>query len=293
MALGAGAFQVNVVIDGFLAMWAAPWAPAAIQYADLIVYLPLGLIGNAFGTVLLPTFSHQAAQGDREGMRTTLEGALRHVLLIMAPAVVALTVLALPIAEAIYVWPRGKFGDQDAIWTMRALAGLAPGLLFFGAQKTLTPAFYALQDARTPLRIALWGVGLNLVLNVLFVLTWPPGWKHVGLVVSTVIASAVNTVALASELRRRAGAPQWAALAPAARAAATAMLGMGLAAWASHAWLREALAPLHPAKLAQVAALAGAGVVSAVVYLLIVRVLCPQDLKDIVRDFLHRPGGKA
>jgi putative peptidoglycan lipid II flippase len=289
MMVGVGAFQINVVVDGFLAMWAAKWAPAAVQYADLIVYLPLGLIGNAFGTVLLPTFSRQAARDDHAGLRATLESTLRHVLVIATPAAIGLTVLALPIVEILYIWPNGKFGPQDAIWTMRALAALAPGLLFFSLQKALTPAFYALQDTRTPLRVALWGVGMNFVMNVVFVLTWPEGWKHAGLMVSTVLVSLVNTVALTRELHKRIGAPRTRVLAPTATGVAIATAGMGLAAWEAHLWLNSALRPLvHPAKLLQVLTLGGAMLVAMAAYLLLAYLLCRPALREVLADFRQR-----
>ncbi len=295
MMIGVGAFQINVVVDGFLAMWAAKWAPAAVQYADLIVYLPLGLIGNAFGTVLLPTFAQQATDKDHAGLRATLENTLRHVLLIATPAAVGLTVLAFPVVELLYIWPHGKFGQDDAIWTTRALAALAPGLLFFSLQKAVTPAFYALQDTRTPLRVALWGVGMNFVMNVIFVITWPAGWKHAGLMVSTVVVSAINAWTLTRELHQRIGAPRWQALWPTAAGVCLAATGMGVAAWATHYGLRTLLLPhLHSAKLLQLLAMGGAMIIAMAVYLLLVGLLCRPALRDVLADFRHRkkPAGK-
>jgi putative peptidoglycan lipid II flippase len=289
MLMGVGAFQINVVIDGLLAMWAAPWAPAAVQYADLIVYLPLGLIGNAFGTVLLPTFSHQAAKEDHAGMCATLESSLRHVFVIATPAAIGLTVLALPVVELLYVWPNGKFGYQDAIWTMRALAALAPGLLFFSLQKSLMPVFYALKDTRTPLRVALWGVGMNFVMNVVFVMTWPEGWKHVGLMISTVIVSIVNTVALTQALHKRIQSPRTGVLIPTALGVALASTGMGLAAWEAHLWLNECLRPaIHSVKLLQLATLSGAMLIATIVYVLLAYLLCRPALREVLTEFHFR-----
>ncbi|MFZ4396919.1 MAG: murein biosynthesis integral membrane protein MurJ [Kiritimatiellia bacterium] len=308
MMVGVGAFQINVVVDGFLAMWAAPWAPAAVQYADLIVYLPLGLIGTAFGTVLLPTFSRQAARDSHDELRATLESTLRHVLVIATPAAIGLTVLALPIVEILYVWPNGEFAQRDAVWTMRALAALAPGILFFSLQKALTPAFYAMQDTRTPLRVALWGVGMNFVMNVVFVVTWPDGWKHVGLMVSTVLVSLVNTITLAREMHKRIGAPRWHQLAPTGAGVLLAAAGMGVVARASHAWLTSWLHTCGPieravqsllqqhsralhalgAKLEPVLALGGAMLAAAVVYALLTYLLCRPALSEIIADLRHR-----
>ena len=308
MVLGVSVFQINVAVDGFIAMWAAEWAPAALGYAETIAYLPLGLIGTAFGTVLLPTFSHQVSENDNDSVRATLEHALRSTLLITAPVVVILTILALPTIRLLYVLPHGKFTDQDAIWTMRALAAFAPGILFFSVQKVLTPAFYALKDTRTPTRIALGGVALNFALNILFVITWPQGWKHVGLVVSTVLVSILNCVVLWRTLHHRIGAPRWNVCAPTIAGVALAMLGMSLAAWETHVWLLSGLHAVpgleHPiqrlaashshivqclgAKIDPALALCGAMLIAMVVYLLLCRLLCGVALRDVITDFRHR-----
>ena len=287
MMLGASVFQINVAVDGFIAMWAAPWAPAILGYAETIAYLPLGLFGNALSTVLLPTYSLQAARNEQDALCATIEQALRHALLITAPAAVALGVLALPVVQVIYL--HGRFTQEDAVWTMRALAALAPGLLFFSIQKVLTPAFYAFKDTRTPTRVAVWGVCMNLAMNILFVLTWPQGWKHVGLMVSTVIVSIINSVVLWRELHRRIGAPHWRALVPTAAGVAVAMAGMGIAAWESYLWLPTALHPaVHSVTLVRILALAGAGILSSGVYLLIVHLLCRSALREVIADFRHR-----
>lgn len=294
MVLGVGVFQINVVIDGLLAMWAAPWAPAAIQYADLIVYLPLGLIGNAFGTVLLPTFAHQAAADDQAAMRATLESTLRHVLLIALPAACGLIVLARPVVDLLYVWPKGEFQAQDAIWTTRALAVFAPGLIFFSIQKVLTPAFYARQDTRTPVRIGLWSVGLNLTLNLICVLTWPQGWKHAGLLLSTVIASAVTCVVLGSALHRRMGAPGWRALAPTAGGGLLAAGVMGGVAWWAQAEAMTRLGALViPGKLAQALAVLAAMLAGAAVYAPLAWIFCRPAVRELVDDLWQkRTSGK-
>ena len=285
--LGASVFQINVAVDDFIAMWAAPWAPAILGYAETIAYLPLGLFGTALGTVLLPTFSRQVARNESAALRATVEQSLRHAILISAPAAVAMAVLALPAVEVVYL--HGKFTSQDAIWTMRALAAFAPGVVFFSIQRVLTPAFYALKDTRTPTRVAIWGVALNLALNILFVLTWPQGWKHVGLIASTVLVSLINSLALWHELHRQTGAPKLRAILPTVAGVCVAMLGMALAAWESYLWLVAGLRhAIHIAKLLQLTALAGAGLASGGVYLLLVHLLCPAALRNAIADFRHR-----
>ena len=313
MMFGMAVFQINVFVDSMIAMFlAASWAPAALLFAENIAYLPLGLIGNAFGTVLLPTYSRQVVRNEHAAMRATIESAMRKSFLITAPAAAGLTVLALPVVQLLYMWPGGKFVEQDAIWTMRALAALAPGLIFFSMQKVLTPAFYALQDTRTPLRIGLWGVGLNLAMNLVFVLTWPEGWKHVGLMVSTVIVSFINSVALGMELHKRTDAPHWAGLAPTFGGVMLAAVGMGIVAWRAHAWLAIHLGVMAPLahlahrlsawhgklglalgmKLVPGLALLGAMLVAALVYMLLVFLFCRPALREVLADFRHCGGSK-
>ena len=105
VALGLGITQVNVMIDRLLALHVAEWAPAAINYADRLIYLPLGIFATAMGTVLLPTFSRQNVQDDSQAVLGTLNDSLRHLMLIMIPASVGLFVLATPIVQLVYMWP--------------------------------------------------------------------------------------------------------------------------------------------------------------------------------------------
>lgn len=201
VAIGMGVVQCNVLIDGALALFAAPWAPAALEYAHRLVYLPLGLFATALGTVLLPTFSRQAAHGRTDLVRTDLDRALRNVLWVMTPMAALLLVLRQPATALLF--ERGAFGPLETLRTSRALLFYAPGLLLFSLHKALTPAFYALRDSRTPMRVALWSVGLNLVLNVIFVTTWPPEFKHAGLAAATLASSLFTVVCLHRILRRR------------------------------------------------------------------------------------------
>lgn len=238
-ALGAGAVQINVCLDFLLAYWAADWAPSALTYADRILYLPMGVVATAYGTVLLPTFSSRFAENDLAGARETFRSSLSDLLLMMVPATVGLILLAGPIVAVLY--ERGQFTPQGSLRTARALACYAPGLLAFSVHKVLNPLFYGMGDTRTPMRVAAAGVLLNLLLNVLFVLTWPVEWKHAGIASSTVICSAVSSFVLARIARRRIGAVGWPRIFTAIGRALAASAVMGLAArWL---WMEASDAP--------------------------------------------------
>lgn len=209
-ALGSSVTQVNVMVNALLARWAAPWAPASLFYAERLLYFPQGLLATAMSTVLLPVLSGHAARGDHAEMRSTLSHSLRTLLFVMIPASIGLLVLSEPIVKMIFGW--GRF-DADAIrHTSIALQFYAPGLMVFCLAKVFVPAFYALQDTRTPFLIGLRAVSLNFVLNVIFVLTWPMEYKHAGLASATVISEAMNGLTLGVLLHRRLGSLAWRAV---------------------------------------------------------------------------------
>lgn len=209
-ALGSSVTQVNVMVNALLARWAASWAPASLFYAERLIYLPQGLLATAMSTVLLPVLSGHAARGNQAEMRSTLNHSLRTLLFVMIPASVGLLVLAEPIVKMLF--GHGRF-DADAVrHTSIALQFYAPGLMVFCLAKIFVPAFYAMQDTRTPFLIGLRAVALNFILNVVFVVTWPLEYKHAGLALSTVISEAMNGLTLGVLLHRRLGSLAWASV---------------------------------------------------------------------------------
>lgn len=201
-ALGVAVTQFNVVIDRLLALWIGDWAPAALFYSERMIYFPLGLIATALGTVLLPTFSNQAAQADRTAISSTLTTTLRHMLYIMIPAAVGLLWLSSPVLTTLFNW-KGAFDTDSTHLAARALACYAPGLIIFSAAKLIVPAFYALQDTRTPVRIGIRVVGLNLLFNLLAVWLLPTYWKHAGMAAATVLAEGIGMLLLIRTLNNR------------------------------------------------------------------------------------------
>ena len=289
--LGMGVLQINVCVDGLLAMWAAPWAPAALEYAERLVYLPLGMVGTAFATVLLPTYANLAAGGGGAAeIRATLERALRNTALIMAPAAAGLFALALPLTQLIY--GMGRFDAESAQRTARALAAYAPGLLVFMLQKTTTPVFYALRMPRVPMVTGLVFVGVNFCLNLLLVLTLPVEWRHAGIAAATVATSAAQGITLARLLRGPVGGVRWRGVLPAfARALACAAL-MGGAAWWANGFLTGALQRFEwHEKTIQAAATLSSVALGAGVYLAAAALFCRGPLKEIVRDLRPRRRG--
>lgn len=283
-ALGMGIFQINVVIDKVLALYVGEWAPAALTYAERLIYLPLGLVATALGTVLLPTFSSQAARNEPEQIRETLGGALSYVLLIMVPAAIGLIVLARPITEMIYHWPGRKFDDLSTMYTARALMFYAPGLIVFSAFKVIVPAFYAQKNTLTPVKSGVAVVILNLVLNVLFILTWPTGFRHAGLAFSTVIASLVNCTTLSIILHRQLGSPGWQRVSLNAAKSFIGAVIMGVAVSGVHALLTGVpVADQLHVKVVQITAVGISIVCGLAVYVGWALLTCRDEMKAILR----------
>ena len=165
--------------------------------------LPLGVIGVAFGTVLLPTFAGLFAKGDVDGAREALSSSVVSLMFVMLPAAAGLFVLAPEITSVIY--QGGAFDSVATVRVSRALAVYAVGLGFFGFQKTMVPWFQAQNDMKTPLRVTVYTVIVNAVLNVLAVWLLPVEWRHVGLALSTVLCAAIGCAILVVLARRRNG----------------------------------------------------------------------------------------
>jgi putative peptidoglycan lipid II flippase len=283
-ALGMGIHQVNAVVDSVLAIIVADWAPAALTYAERLIYLPLGIIATAFGTVLLPTYAKQAVQGDPGVIGDTLSFAFRNVLLVMGPAAVGLCVLSEPITSLVYQWRGGAFDHSSVVQTSRALAFYAPGLIVFSIYKVVVPAFYALQDTRTPLRVGVWTVVLNFALNLLFVFTWPEGYKHAGLAMATVIASLVNGGVLALLLSKRIGGLPWRALGQGLFQAGRMTLAVGLVAHFAYGWIQGTCPRLGlTGKAAEFASTGGAIAGSLIVFACMGWVTNRDELRRLLR----------
>ena len=203
VVLGSGATQLNVFISSMLAMSIGEWAPAALGYADRLIYLPVGMFATALGSVLLPTFSRQAANDRKDELIKMLNGAIRNICLVMTPVAAVTFALALPIVTLVF--RAGEFDEHSAMLTSRALLAYVPGFIVFGIYKVVVPAFYGMQDTKTPVVIAVCSTVLNLILNILSVMFLPEGYQHAGLAGSNVISILCASVALLAVLSRKVG----------------------------------------------------------------------------------------
>ncbi|HXF76449.1 MAG TPA: murein biosynthesis integral membrane protein MurJ [Methylomirabilota bacterium] len=206
-----------------------------LSYAFRFMQFPIGVFGVAIATATLPPLSRSTANADTAEFRRTLGHSLALVFLLCIPSALGLAVLGRPIVALVF--EHGKFTSLDTIQTANALAAYAVGLAGYAAVKVLSPAFYALNDARTPMLISLASIVVNYAMNSLLV--GPFG--HVGLAFSTSTVALINFLLLAIFMRRklkRLGGRRVAATVAKIFAASLAMAGV--------AWLVNALAGQLP-----------------------------------------------
>jgi putative peptidoglycan lipid II flippase len=195
--VGAGVTQLNLAVDVIIASLLPAGTVSVLYYADRVNQLPLGVIGTAIGTALLPALSRQVRGGEAGAAMATMNRAMELALALTLPAAVALVVSGFPIIWTLF--GRGAFSAEDAVLSAQSLAAYAVGLPAFVAVKVLAPAFFARGDTATPVKIAVGCVALNLALNLAFMAPL----RHMGPALATSIASTVNVAALAIVLVRQ------------------------------------------------------------------------------------------
>jgi putative peptidoglycan lipid II flippase len=184
---GVSVSQINLLLDTVLASFLQTGSVSWLYYADRLSELPLGAFGIAIGTVILPSLSRLHASGDPKAFSATIDWALRMVLLVGVPAALALAILSEPLIASLFHY--GKMTERDVVQAANALEAYSLGVLTFMLIKVLAPAFFARQDLKTPVRIAVQCMVANMVLNL--ILIWP--LQHVGLALATSLSSMLNT----------------------------------------------------------------------------------------------------
>ncbi len=194
---GVSVSQINLLIDTVLASFLVTGSVSWLYYADRMVELPLGVFGVTLATIILPSLSRSYANADEQRFCATLDWSLRFVLIIITPAAIGLAVLATPVLCTLFQY--GAFTPHDVAMTSQSLVAYAAGLLGFAYVKVLAPGYYARQDMRTPVRIGVIALVVNVVLNLLLI----GSLKHVGLAIATTVSAYLNAFLLYRGLRRR------------------------------------------------------------------------------------------
>lgn len=236
--IGAAAVQINVFVNtNFASAIIDPMTGAVtngpvswLNYAFRFMQFPIGVFGVAIATATLPTLSRNTLNPDYAEFRQTLAHSLALVFLLCIPSAVGLAVLAKPIVALVF--QHGKFTAFDTAQTANALAAYSLGLAGYGAIKVLSPAFYALNNARTPMLISLVSIAVNYVMNALLV----GRFGHVGLAFSTSSVALVNFFLLALFMRRRLHRLGGRRLGATILRICAASVPMALVAWSIHAF---------------------------------------------------------
>lgn len=197
VALGAGAVQVNLVVDVVLASLLPAGSISWLYYADRVYELPLAVIGIAIGTALLPRLSRQVRTGELAEAGVTQNRAVEAAFLLTLPAAAALVVLAEPVVAALF--ERGAFGPADVRAASAALVAYSAGLPAYVAVKVLVPAFYAREDTKTPVKIAVLCVAVNTAVGIAAMQVV----GHVGLAAATALSATLNAALLWRALAKR------------------------------------------------------------------------------------------
>jgi putative peptidoglycan lipid II flippase len=273
-ALGAGVAQVNLVVDVIVASLLPAGSVSYLYYADRINQLPVGVVGVAVGTALLPLLARQLRAGEKDAAQASQCRAIEAALLLTLPAAAALMVIAGPVIMVLF--ERGAFGAPQSAATAAALMAYAAGLPAFVLIKVLTPGFFAREDTATPMRIAVICLIVNVGLN--FALMGP--LSHVGIALATSIAAWLNAALLTRGLWRRG---YFAADARLRKRVPRMILAAALMAAALWAVLGVLEGALDEGLAARVGALAALVLVGILVYGVAARAVGAANLEDIKR----------
>ncbi|WP_176722396.1 murein biosynthesis integral membrane protein MurJ [Candidatus Thiosymbion oneisti] len=194
---GVSVTQIGLLLNTLLASFLVTGSITWLYYGDRLMEFPLGILGVALGTVILPKLSRKHAEQSPEAFSRTLDWALRWVLLLGVPAAMGLLVLAGPMMAALF--HSGEFTGEDVNMAAQALMAYALGLVAFMGIKVLAPGFYARQDMQTPVRIAVIAMVVNVAFSLL--LMFPLG--HTGLALATTLSAVANAGLLLRGLLRQ------------------------------------------------------------------------------------------
>lgn len=195
--LGVSVAQISLLINTNIATWLTPGSVTWLSFADRLMEFPTALLGVALGTVLLPSLSAAHARQDHGAYSALLDWGLRLVLLLGLPAAMGLALLSDGLVATLFNY--GAFSGHDVLQTRLAVMAYSAGLLGLLAIKILAPGFYAKQDIRTPVKIAIFVLILTQVFNLIFV----PRFAHAGLALSIGLGATVNALLLVVLLCRR------------------------------------------------------------------------------------------
>ena len=201
---GVSVTQINLLLNTIWASYMQDGSVSWLYSAERMTELPLGLIGVAIGTVILPSLSERIAEQDQSKFRGMMDWAAKVIILVGVPASIALFMLSTPIIHTLF--ERGAFTAEDTYMTALALQCMSAGVISFMLIKVFAPGFYARQDTKTPVRVGLMAVAANAILNVVFIglfklIDWNA--EHMALALASSGSALVNAGMLYFYLHKR------------------------------------------------------------------------------------------
>lgn len=188
--------QINLLLDTVLASFLTTGSISWLYYSDRLMEFPLGILGVALATVILPNLSRRHAEEASDGFNQTLDWGLRSTILLGAPAAIGLMLLAGPMIATLFL--SDVFDARDVEMSRLSLMAYSSGLLAFILIKVLAPGYYARQDTKTPVKIAVISMAVNMVLNLILIFPL----QHAGLALATSLSAWLNAYLLYRGLRR-------------------------------------------------------------------------------------------
>jgi putative peptidoglycan lipid II flippase len=276
--IGVASYQLNVLLTQSLAYWLGAGIVIQFQYAVRLMELPQGVFGISLATFLLPTLAGLAADKNYDEFRTTLRQGVAHLAFVNMLASVLLIVLAEPIVRLLFEHGQFKLDGSTAPVGF-ALACLAPGLILFSTANVLARAFYALGDTKTPMKISVFCLLLNLILTALLLLLFKPGSKQGALGIANTLSALCNVALLSLALKRKLKHLGWAELRQQFAALGAAAVVAGALAWFGFGWWEEHFS--HTNLAAKFGAVFAPALVAALGYWLVAIVLHVPSAKEI------------
>lgn len=193
---GAAISQITLLVDSLFASFLVSGSISWLYYADRLMEFPLGIIGVGLATVILPTLSRHHAKGSKHEFEKTLDWGVRCTILIGVPAMLGLFFLAGPLVATLF--QSGKFTDHDVLMTQQCLMAYALAVIGIMLAKIFSSAFYATRNIKTPVKISIVILGVNVLLNAVLITKF----AHIGLAMATSLTSLINAALLFHKWRK-------------------------------------------------------------------------------------------
>lgn len=277
--ISGGVVQINIWIDTIIATL-VPNGVSYLYYADRLTQFPLALIGTAMGIALLPTLTQLFWQGEIKEANRQENKALEYALLLTLPSAAALVIIAEPLIMTMF--QHGAFTPEATKATSLALAAYAMGLPAFVMVKIFSPGFFAIGDTKTPLKVAIVCLVVNVCLNLALVV--PLG--HVGIAIATTVSSWLNVILLRRKLNARRHFKASAHLKKMLVRQSISAAIMGVALWATKKGLYDLLNDTLADRILFLAILVTVGVVT---YALAVHVTKACNVRELITEFKGKP----